>query len=232
MNAGRSAAAISSPSAAHAASSGAAPTSSSASPLGTSPDDGPNTSSGKSRKTGPRCGRPGEACGLEHHRAGRRRIGDRRRRLGDRRQDRHVVELLQRPRAPPTLRRPPAEHDERRPVEPRRRHRRDAVGDARPGGERRQPRSPGELGVGLGGERRRLLVAGVDDPHPLVARGLVERPDVAAVQREHHVGPELPQRGDGLLAGVSLDDVDTRCWRPRRRGCRWRVPRRRTVLRA
>ena len=56
MNAGRSAAAISSPSAAHAASSGDAPTSSRDSPLGTSPDAGPNTSSGKSRKTGPRCG--------------------------------------------------------------------------------------------------------------------------------------------------------------------------------
>ena len=41
------------------------------------------------------------------------------------------------------------------------------------------PGLPGQLGVGLGGERGGLFVAGVDDAHPLVAGRLVERPDVA-----------------------------------------------------
>ena len=38
-----------------------------------------------------------------------------------------------------------------------------------------------------------------------LARGLVERPDVPAVEREHHVDPELPQRGDRLVPGMTVD---------------------------
>ena len=129
----------------------------------------------------------------------------RRGRLRDRCQDRDVVELLQRSRAPATLRRPTAEHDHGRPVEVRRRDRRDPVGDAGPGGERGEAGPPGQLRVRLGGERGRLLVAGVDHAHPLVAGRVVERPDVATVEREHHVGAERRQRGDRLLAGVSFD---------------------------
>ena len=149
--------------------SGSAPRLRAGSTAGTSPADGPNTSSGKSRNTGPRCGSAARAMAswtIAPAFAGSVTVAadfviDC--------EDRHVVELLQRPGTPPALRRPPAEHDERRPVEPRRRHRRHAVGDAGPGGQRGDARSPGQLGVGLGGERRRLLVAGVDDAHALVA---------------------------------------------------------------
>ena len=116
--------------------------------------------------------------------------------------DRHVVQLLQRARPPAPLRRPAAEHHERRAVEPGRGDGRHAVGDAGAGREHGQPRRAGQLGVGLGGEGGRLLVAGVDHPHALVAGRLVERPDMAAVQREHHVDPERPQGGQGLLARV------------------------------
>ena len=129
------------------------------------------------------------------------------RRLGDRGEDRHVVELLQRPGAPAQLRRPSAEHDQRRAVEPRRGHRRDPVGDARSGGQRGHGRAAGQLGVGLGGERRRLLVAGVEHPHALVAARLVQRPDVPTVEGEHDVDPEGPHRRHRLLAGVALDPL-------------------------
>ena len=73
-----------------------------------------------------------------------------------------------------------------------------AVSAAKPGLAR-------ELGVRLGGERGGLLVAGVDHLHALVAGRVVQRPDVAAVEREHRVGAERHQRRDGLLAGVPLD---------------------------
>jgi hypothetical protein len=140
-----------------------------------------------------------------HHPARLGGIGDRVGEFGDRLHDRNVVELLQRARTPAALWRPAPEHDDGRAVEVRRRHRRHAVGDPRARRQRREPRAPGQLGVRLGGERRRLFVAGVDDAHRLVASGVVERPDVTAVQREHHVGAESGQSGHRLLAGVSLD---------------------------
>ena len=126
----------------------------------------------------------------------------RRRRFRDRRHDRDVVELLQAAGAPPALGRPPTEHDERRTVEVGRRDRRHPVRDARSGGQDGKPRIAGQLGVRLGGERGRLLVASVDHPHALVAGGVVQRPHVAAVEREHHVDAELAHRGDGLLSCV------------------------------
>jgi hypothetical protein len=134
------------------------------------------------------------------------RIGDGGRVLRDRREDGHVVELLQRPRAPPALRRPAAEHHERRTVEVRRRHGRHAVGDAGTGGEDRETGAAGELRVRLGGEGGRLLVPRVDHLHALVARRFVQRPHVASVEREHHVGAVRPKCGDRLLAGVSVDE--------------------------
>ena len=205
MNAGRSAAAISCASAVHAPSSGASTTLVARIEAGHLTRRRAEDVEGEVEEDRAAMRRRGKSRRLEHHRAGHCRIGDRRGRFRDRREDRHVVELLQRSRAPTTLRRASAEHDQRGPVEPRRRHRRDAVRDPRPGGERRQPRLPGQLGVGLGGERRGLFVASVDDTHPLVASCLVERPDVAPVQREHHVGPESPQCRYGLFSGVSLD---------------------------
>ena len=106
-------------------------------PSGTSPADGPNRSSGKSRNTGPRCGLGGQAdtpsCTVG---AGGRRVDHGGGELRDRRQHGDVVELLQRAGAPAQRRGPPAEHDQRRAVEQRRRHRRDAVRDTRPRRER------------------------------------------------------------------------------------------------
>jgi hypothetical protein len=50
-------------------------------------------------------------------------------------------------------------------------------------------------------------VAGVDDAHPLIARRFVQRQDVAAVEREHHVRAERAHRRDRLLAGMALDPL-------------------------
>ncbi len=140
--------------------------------------------------------------GLVDHQRGLRPVRDRVGRLGDGGHDRDVVQLLERARSPPALGRPAAEHHQRRPVEPRRGDGRDPVGDPRPRGQHGQTRGPGELGVGLGGEGGRLLVAGVDHAHALVAGRLVQRPDMAAVEREHHVHAEGRQRSEGLLAGM------------------------------
>ena len=142
---------------------------------------------------------------LVHHRTRLRGIGDGGSQLRDRRHDRDVIEFLQRPRAPAALGRPATEHDHRRSVEVRRRDRRHAVGDARTRGQRSDARTSGQLRVRLGGERRRLLVTCVDDAHALVTRRVVERPDVATVEREHHIGAVRTQCGDRLLAGVSRD---------------------------
>ena len=133
---------------------------------------GPNTSSGKSRNTGPRCGVSAEPDGVVDDCAPAVEASvDGAGRLGDRGDDRHVVELLQRARPQRRCGARPPSTTSGEPLNMRRRHRRDAVGDARTGGEHGQAGPAGELGVGLGGERRRLLVAGVDDPHPLVAGG-------------------------------------------------------------
>ena len=58
------------------------------------------------------------ASAVSNAAAMRRGIEARRGVLGHRRDERHVVELLQRALAPPGLRRPPAEHEDRRPVQP------------------------------------------------------------------------------------------------------------------
>ncbi len=115
-------------------------------------------------------------------------------RLRDRRDDRHVVELLQRPGAPPRLRCASAEHEHRRPVERRRRDRAHAVGDTRPGGERGDAGPAGHLGPALGRERRRLLVAGVDEPDAGLDAAVVEREQVPARQREQRVDAVAAQR--------------------------------------
>jgi hypothetical protein len=207
-NAGRSADATMAASRSTASASGAAPPVTP--PRGTSPEAGPNRSSGKSRNTGPRCGSAAYRTCVVHEPAGRSGVGDGGGQLRDRRQHRHVVELLERARAPARGGGAPTEHHERRTVEHRRRDRRDAVGDARTGGQRRHARPAGELRVGLGGERRRLLVTGVDDAHAALASPLVQRPDVAAVEGEHHVDPELQHRRDGLLSGMPLDRLTRR----------------------
>ena len=204
-NAGRSAPATSSASRAMASGSGSTPRPAAVSTAGTSPADGPNTSSGKSRNTGPRCGWAASAMAswtITPALAGSVtvaadfvidcRIGTWSSSCSDPAPHR------------PCGARPPSTTT-RRAVEPRRRHGRHAVGDPRPGGERGDARTAGQLGVGLGGERRRLLVAHVDDGDALVAGGLVQRPDVTTVQREHDVHPEALHRRDRLLAGVPFD---------------------------
>ena len=207
MNTGRSAPATSSASRAIESGSGSTPRPAAGSTAGRSPAEGPNTSRGKSRNTGPRCGSAARAMASWTSGAGLLGVEDGGRRLRDRGEDRHVVELLQRPGAPSQLRGPSAEHDEWRTVEPRRRHRRDPVGDAGTGGQRGDGRAAGQLGVGLGGERRRLLVTGVEHPHALVAACLVQRPDVPAVEREHDVDPEGAHGRHRLLAGMALDPL-------------------------
>ena len=125
--------------------------------------------------------------------------------LDERPHERHVVDLLQRALAPAHRRRAAAEHEDRRVVLLGRRERAHAVGDARAGGQRRHARLARDLGPALGGERRRRLVARVDDVDPLGAAAVVDREQVPARQREqlaHAVGlqpagdqPAAVQRG-------------------------------------
>mgnify|MGYP003337865496 CR=1 FL=1 len=48
-------------------------------------------------------------------------------------------------------------------------------------------------------------MTGVDHAHALIAGSVVQRPDVATVEREHRVGAEGHERGDGLLSGVAVE---------------------------
>ena len=97
-----------------------------------------------------------------------------------------------------------ADDDQRRAAELGLRDRTDPVGEPGSGGEHREPRRPGELAHGLGGERCGLLVAHVDDAHRRVGgRGaVVHREDVGARQREHRLDAVGPRHRDGVLAGV------------------------------
>ena len=122
----------------------------------------PGAPFGRARRQG-RAAEQGVHGDVQEHRAAVSRRGERqrvvgcaterghvmdgRRRLGDRRQQRRLVELLEAPGAPAVVRCPPAEHDQRRAVEPRGRHRGDAVGDAGAGGQHGQARRSGQLGV-------------------------------------------------------------------------------------
>ena len=78
-----------------------------------------------------------------------------------------------------------------------------------PGGEHGQPGHPGQLAGRLGGERRGLLVADVEDPHRRVGldRAVVHREDVGAGQREHGLHAVRPGDGHGQLAGVAARRV-------------------------
>ena len=133
----------------------------------------------------------------------RRRCGARR--LRDRRDDRHVVELLQRPGAPSRLRCASAEHQHRRPVERRRRDGAHAVGDARPRGQRGGAGPAGHLGPTFGRERRRLLVACVDQPDAGLDAAVVQREEVPARQREQRVDVVAAERLGRQPATVGLE---------------------------
>ncbi len=142
------------------------------------------TSSGKSRNTGPVCGRRATANasstrpGISDVAPGGR--GE----LDHRPHERHVVDLLQRALAPAERGRAAAEHDHRRVVLQRRGHPAHAVGHARAGGQRGDAGLARDLRPALGGERRGGLVADVDDLDALGAAALVDREEVTAGERE------------------------------------------------
>ena len=88
------------------------------------------------------------------------------------------------PDAPAHLRRPAAEHADRRAVGLGAGDRADPVGHARARGQRRDPDAARRLGEALGREGRGLLVAHVDDLDPLLPAAVVYREQVPAGERE------------------------------------------------
>ena len=164
------------------------------------------TSSGRSRKTGPRCGVSAAVSAAAD-------------RARDRRRWRATVAACLVTgatsgtwsiscRLPAPQRnggRPAAEHQHRRAVEVRAGQAGDAVGDAGAGGEHGEARAALQLGDRLGGEHRGLLVPHVVDREAGLVRGVVEREDVAAGEREHLADAVRPQRRQRQLAAVSLD---------------------------
>ncbi len=60
----------------------------------------------------------------------------------------------------------------------------DGVGEARAGGDDRDAGLPGDARPAVGGVRRGLLVAHVDDADALVEAAVVDRHDVSAAERE------------------------------------------------
>ena len=105
-----------------------------------------------------------------------------------------MVDLLQRAGAPAQLRRPPAEHADRRAVRLGAGDRADAVGHPGPGGQRRDADPARRLRESLGGEGGRLLVADVDDLDPLGPAAVVDREKVPAGEREEVADAPRRQR--------------------------------------
>ena len=170
---------------------------------GTSPSPSANTtSSGRSREHRAPVRGHGQAGQLRDLLAHLRHVGDGLRLLRDRCQHRDVVELLQGPRTPASLRRTPAQDHERRAVEHGRRHGRDPVRHPRARGQGRHTRSPRQLGRALGGEGRGLLVADVDDADVLLHRGVVQGEDVPAGEREQLLDAEGRERGQRQFPAV------------------------------
>jgi hypothetical protein len=126
--------------------------------------------------------------------------------LGDRGEKGRVVELLQGAAAPPERRGSPAEHHQRRAVEPRGGHGRDAVGDARSGGEDGQAGAAGQLGRRLRREHGGRLVPDVDDRHRRLSldRAVVQREHVRPGQREHPLDAVRAGDADGDLAAMGV----------------------------
>ena len=135
-----------------------------------------------------------------------RRRSRRRGELGQRPHERDVVDLLQRALAPAQRRRAAAEHEHRRVVRPAP----SAIAliplvTPGPGGQRAHARLARHLRPALGGERRRLLVAHVDDVDALVAAAVVDREQVAAREREqlaHAVRLQAPGDQPAAVEGL------------------------------
>ena len=166
-----------------------------------------NSSIGMSTYTGPRCedratvkasSKPAatSAGGVEGARL-----------LGDRRDDRQVVDLLQGAAAPAVGRGATAHDDHGGAGELGLRDRGDPVGDAGAGREHGESRHPGQLAGRLGGERRGLLVAYVEQAHRRLGldRSVVHREHVRPREGEHGLHAVGPGDGDRQLAAVSGD---------------------------
>ncbi len=105
-------------------------------------------------------------------------------RLDQRRDEGKVVDLLQRARAPAHLRRPPAQHSDRRVVRLCPGDRAEAVGNARPRGQRRDAQPPRRLRHPLGGKDGGLLMPHIDDPDPLLLAAVIYGEQMSPRQRE------------------------------------------------
>ena len=117
------------------------------------------------------------------------------------------------------------DHDDRRPVEVRRREGADPVRDAGPGRQRGRADAPRHLRPSLRGEAGGLLVARVDESDGCAARAVVEGPEMAAVQGEQRVDAERGKSSQRHVTAVTFDGLHRRGtlyeWaRPRPR-CAW-----------
>jgi len=153
--------------------------------------------------------RPNIGIDLGNDRLCRRRGG---RGLRDRRDDRDVIELLQRARTPPGLRRAPGEDHHRRAVHVRRRQRAHAIRHPGPRGQRGTPEPARHLRPSLGRERRRLLVPHVDEPQagsPAAKAGIVSGDVITAidgvpVKDSRDLARKIGMTGPGTSVKLSL----------------------------
>ena len=98
-----------------------------------------------------------------------------------------MIKFLKRAGTPASGRSTSADNYDRRTVEPSAGYGADAVGYARASGQYGKSRSARQFRCRLRGKNCRLLVSHVDDSQRRVSgnRGIVERKDVCARQREH-----------------------------------------------
>ena len=115
-------------------------------------------------------------------------------------------------RCPSARRRSSAEHNDRRVAGLRGGHRAHPVRHARPGGQRAHAGLARDLRPALGGERRRGLVAHVDDVDALLAAAVVDREQMPAGQREqlaHAVGLQAPRDEPSAVKGLHASSLLT-----------------------
>ena len=115
------------------------------------------------------------------------RLPGRRRPLGDRRKEAGVVHLLEAARMLLSHGVASAEHEHRRVRRRCVHHRRDGVGDTRPGRDGCDPQPAGEPRVRLGGVPGGFLVADVDKPDALFDAAVEDGHDVAPGEREDRI---------------------------------------------
>src|SRR6266568_7045404 len=128
--------------------------------------------------------------------------GQRERLLREAPDDLDVVHLLQRAHPPARFRRAASDHEHGAVGRLCLRESRHRVGDARAGGDRRDAAFARDLRPPFRRERRRLLVAHVDDADAVLLGPDEDRPDVAAVEREKVADAGALERQHDQLAGV------------------------------